>query len=102
MALKVLLTGATGNVGGCILSALLNHSHTATAIVRQQTDGEALAARLGPSVHSTHWNYLPQLVLSYSALPATLTTSSLQRRLIVRWKLWLVEPFLQLEETELR
>lgn len=48
MALKVLLTGATGNVGGGILSALLNHGHNVTAIVREQIDGEALVARLGP------------------------------------------------------
>lgn len=47
MALKVLLTGATGSVGSGVLSALLSHGHHVTALVRTQANGEDLVARLG-------------------------------------------------------
>lgn len=41
---RVLLTGATGTIGGGILKSLLAHGHQVTSIVRDQSKGEALAA----------------------------------------------------------
>lgn len=41
---KVLLTGATGSIGGAILKSLLLHGNHVNSIVRDQAKGEALAA----------------------------------------------------------
>jgi nucleoside-diphosphate-sugar epimerase len=41
---KVLITGATGNIGGAILKSLLTHGHSVTSIVRSEDKGRELAA----------------------------------------------------------
>jgi nucleoside-diphosphate-sugar epimerase len=43
---KVLLTGATGNIGGAVLRSLLASGHQVTSLVRDQSKGE-LVATLG-------------------------------------------------------
>lgn len=43
--MKVLLTGATGYVGGAVLDALLGRGHLVTALVRDETKARPLAER---------------------------------------------------------
>jgi nucleoside-diphosphate-sugar epimerase len=40
---KVLITGATGNIGGATLKSLLAHGHSVTSIVRSEDKGRGLA-----------------------------------------------------------
>jgi nucleoside-diphosphate-sugar epimerase len=53
--MHVALTGATGFIGSHILNELLEHGHEVTALVRDQGDADALAARgVKPAVVDLH------------------------------------------------
>ena len=43
--MKVALTGATGFIGSHVLAALQGHGHEVTALVRDDAQAEAVAAR---------------------------------------------------------
>ena len=43
--MKVALTGATGFIGSHVLAALEGHGHEVTALVRDDAQAEAVAAR---------------------------------------------------------
>jgi nucleoside-diphosphate-sugar epimerase len=73
--MNVALTGATGFIGSHILEALLAHGHDVTALVRNDTQAETVAAQ-GATPTIVDLNDRPTIVTTFSAADGAIHTAS--------------------------